>query len=253
MSGQTTWAVVIVIVLAAAVIGFLMGRASGGGSRQRTQELEAEVAEHKKAVDTYKREVEQHFDKTASLFVSMAGSYKELFEHLSSGYAKLSDGEEKDLFRQHVATMLLDGPKDEDGNVVDSEQSAAVSTDDKSESPAESSETSKAAAPADEPVTDNEASDAASEVGRSSVKEEPTKESPVEEKPAEPSEKVQAEAEQPMRLSPEEQKESEIRGVAPPHSAPMEEAAAERALENAGPAENKADDAQAPVDEEKKS
>jgi len=39
--------------------------------------------------------------------VSMAGSYKDLFEHLSSGYEKLSDKSARDVFRERVDTMLM--------------------------------------------------------------------------------------------------------------------------------------------------
>ncbi|MBA4742724.1 MAG: DUF1043 family protein [Azoarcus sp.] len=113
MTGQAMWAFVIVAVVAAALIGFLFGRTNGNGAKQKLKELEADLQGKDRELAVYKREVDAHFDQTASLFVSMAGSYKALFEHLSEGYAKLSDGSDRDLFRERVATLLIDGPRHE--------------------------------------------------------------------------------------------------------------------------------------------
>jgi len=63
-------------------------------------------------IEGYRKEVETHFDKTATLFVSMAGSYKELFEHLSSGYEKLSSGSARTLFQQRVDALLVGSARD---------------------------------------------------------------------------------------------------------------------------------------------
>ena len=106
MTEQTWWLVGALATLIAAAIGFFVGR-SFGGAKKRVDELEAEVARQKDEISGYKREVESHFDKTASLVASMAGSYKDLFEHLSSGYEKLSSGSTRDLFRERVTGLLL--------------------------------------------------------------------------------------------------------------------------------------------------
>ena len=68
------------------VAGWRVGNADCGRNRflrrpqlrrrqKRVDELEAEVARQKDEISGYKREVESHFDKTASLVASMAGSY----------------------------------------------------------------------------------------------------------------------------------------------------------------------------------
>jgi uncharacterized membrane-anchored protein YhcB (DUF1043 family) len=116
MSGQALWAFVIVLVLVAAGLGFFFGRVSNSGMKERLREAEEAVGRKDSELAAYRREVDAHFDKTATLFVSMAGSYKSLFEHLSSGYEKLSDGSSRDLFRERVATLLIDAPR-EDGAV----------------------------------------------------------------------------------------------------------------------------------------
>lgn len=113
MSGQALWAFVIVLVLVAAGLGFFFGRVSNSGMKERLREAEDAVGRKDSELTSYRREVDAHFDKTATLFVSMAGSYKDLFEHLSNGYEKLSDGSSRDLFREHVATLLIDAPQEE--------------------------------------------------------------------------------------------------------------------------------------------
>ncbi|MGL1832363.1 ZapG family protein [Rhodocyclaceae bacterium SMB388] len=115
MTEQMGWILAIAAVIVAAVISFFVGRRSGS-SKERIEELETEVTRQKEEISTYKQEVESHFDKTATLFVSMAGSYKDLFEHLSSGYEKLSEGSARELFKERVAALLLDGPKSAEGS-----------------------------------------------------------------------------------------------------------------------------------------
>lgn len=114
MTEQMGWVLAIAAVILAAVIGFFVGRRSGS-SKERIEELETEVTRQKEEISIYKQEVESHFDKTATLFVSMAGSYKDLFEHLSSGYEKLSEGSARELFKERVASLLLEGPKNAEG------------------------------------------------------------------------------------------------------------------------------------------
>lgn len=138
MSGQALWAFVIVLVLVAAGLGFFFGRVSNSGMKERLREAEEAVGRKDSELASYRREVDAHFDKTATLFVSMAGSYKDLFEHLSSGYQKLSDGSGRDLFREHVATLLIDAPQQEEAvaPVVEEagpERAAAPAPDERSD------------------------------------------------------------------------------------------------------------------------
>lgn len=151
MTGQAMWAFVIVAVVAAALIGFLLGRANGNGAKQKLKELEEDLQGKDRELAGYKREVDAHFDRTASLFVSMAGSYKALFEHLSEGYAKLSDGSDRDLFRERVATLLIDAPReggshDEDATPRDQ----ATTAPDADDSARDETEASQPQADADE-------------------------------------------------------------------------------------------------------
>lgn len=106
MTPQTAWLIAISAVVLVGVVAFFIGR-STAGTKARIDELEAELSSKRAEVEGYRKEVEQHFDKTATLFVSMAGSYKEMFEHLSSGYEKLSTGSARELFQQRVDSLLI--------------------------------------------------------------------------------------------------------------------------------------------------
>lgn len=166
MTEQTWWAVGIAAVLLSAVIGFFIGRQSGG-ARRRVSELEGEITRQQEEIAGYKREVEAHFDKTATLFVSMAGSYKNLFEHLSSGYEKLSEGSARDLFKQRFAAVLLEGASEETLQAA-AEPSRAAEGADATESPADEpageARPESVEAPADTPAQVEPRADAQSEI-----------------------------------------------------------------------------------------
>ena len=132
MTPQTAWLIAISAVVIVGVVAFFIGRSSAG-TKDRINELEAELSSKKAEVEGYRKEVEQHFDKTATLFVSMAGSYKEMFEHLSSGYEKLSTGSARELFQQRVDALLLGaarstGSADEAGKLLGGAAGAGVAS-----------------------------------------------------------------------------------------------------------------------------
>ncbi|WP_291987453.1 DUF1043 family protein [Candidatus Accumulibacter sp. ACC007] len=107
MTEQTMWLIGGAAVIVAALIGYFVGRSPLGGKTKRVAALEAEVSRQQDEIAGYKRDVESHFDKTATLVASMAGSYKDLFEHLSSGYEQLSSGSARQLFRDRVVGLLV--------------------------------------------------------------------------------------------------------------------------------------------------
>ena len=107
-------ALLIVAVIIAAVVGFMIGRRMNVDNqqaiRQLTAEHEQQMLEKQAEIDAYHDKVHAHFDKPASLFVNMAGSYKDLFDHLSAGYDQLGGlGMDKKLPER--AGALLDDPE----------------------------------------------------------------------------------------------------------------------------------------------
>ncbi len=114
---ELTWIVAVLALLAGGLIGYLAARFSGPGKRMH--ELEAEIEKQKEQMAEYQKNVDAHFDKTANLFVSMTGSYKALYEHLSEGYEKLAPGS-RILFRERMNTMLLtETPRETDYDASD--------------------------------------------------------------------------------------------------------------------------------------
>lgn len=157
MTPQTAWLVAIFAVVIVGVVAFFIGRGTAG-TKARIDELEAELSTRQAEVEGYRKEVEQHFDKTATLFVSMAGSYKELFEHLSSGYEKLSTGSARELFQQRVDALLIGSARgassgDEAGKLLAGGAAAAAAgaatADAATSAPAAAGETSEAGVTAD--------------------------------------------------------------------------------------------------------
>ena len=114
MSLNEMIAILIVAVIVAAVIGFIIGRRMNIDNQEAIRQLNAEhelqLQAKQAEIDSYHNKVNEHFDKTASLFVNMAGSYKDLFDHLSAGYDQLGElGMDKKL--PDRAGALLDGPE----------------------------------------------------------------------------------------------------------------------------------------------
>ncbi|MEX1201362.1 MAG: DUF1043 family protein [Methylophaga sp.] len=114
MSDIQMFAALIVAVIIAVIVGIFIGRRMTVDNqeivRQLTEEHEQQMLQKQAEIDSYHDKVHEHFDKTASLFVNMAGSYKELFDHLSAGYDQLGElGMDKKL--PDRAGALLDGPE----------------------------------------------------------------------------------------------------------------------------------------------
>lgn len=123
MDVQQVWAIAAVAALIAGLAGFLIGRSrpdpqaghAGQAEQARIQALEAEIGERKAELDRrqaeldgYRGAVDAHFDKTATLFAEMAGSYRNLFQHLSSDYEKLSSASDRERFKARISALLLD-------------------------------------------------------------------------------------------------------------------------------------------------
>ncbi len=114
MTTNEIWAIGIVAVVIAMIIGFLIGRRQPAGSPEQVKDLtqahERQLSQVQTELDAYKEEVHLYHEKTANLFVSMAGPYKEMFDHLTEGYDKLGNFSERKVLPDR-AGALLDGPE----------------------------------------------------------------------------------------------------------------------------------------------
>jgi hypothetical protein len=113
MTSATIWTLFALGIIFAALLGFALGRRQAPGGTAQLKEVEEqheqELAQKQLELEAYQEQVHQHYHKTASLFKEMAGSYKELFDHLSVGYEQLGDLSEQRVLPER-AGALLDGP-----------------------------------------------------------------------------------------------------------------------------------------------
>lgn len=112
MSTNEMWGILIITVIFAAIAGFVLGRrkASGGQAEIQSlmQEYEQKISHQQAELDTYKSQVHEHYDQTATLFKDMAGSYKKMFDHLSVGNEQLGNLSDQRVLPER-AGALLDG------------------------------------------------------------------------------------------------------------------------------------------------
>jgi uncharacterized protein len=105
----TAAAIIIGIALtAAAVIGFYVGRHTAPGKR-RVDSLQEELEQSRRQMADYRESVNRHFEKTANLFTNMAGSYRDLYDHLRESYGTLTDTPGRPLLPERAGALLEAG------------------------------------------------------------------------------------------------------------------------------------------------
>jgi uncharacterized protein len=116
------WLILILAVIFAGIIGFTIGRRKAPGGQDEIknlmQEYEQQLSQKHDELEAYQQLVHEHYDTTADVFKNMAGSYKEMFDHLSSGYEQLGNLSDKRVLPER-AGALLDGPDVYENNVND--------------------------------------------------------------------------------------------------------------------------------------
>lgn len=113
MTTTTIWTLFALGIVFAGLIGFALGRRQAPGGTAQMKEMEdiheQELAQKQLELEAYQQQVHDHYNKTANLFKGMAGSYKELFDHLSVGYEQLGNLSDQRILPER-AGALLDGP-----------------------------------------------------------------------------------------------------------------------------------------------
>ncbi|OOG28628.1 hypothetical protein B1C78_01345 [Thioalkalivibrio denitrificans] len=105
MSPTAAWILIIIAVAAAGIIGFFTGRNTAPGKRQ-VDALQKELEDNRQAMSEYKESVNHHFEKTATLFTGMAGSYRALYDHLRESYGELTDSPAHRLLPERPGALL---------------------------------------------------------------------------------------------------------------------------------------------------
>lgn len=78
MNEITMVAAAVLLLLAGAGIGFLLGRKGRSSATSKLEETRAEY-------DDYRKDVTRHFDQTAEQFHAIGQQYRDLYEHMAKG------------------------------------------------------------------------------------------------------------------------------------------------------------------------
>ena len=112
MSTAEIWGILILAVIFSGLLGFVFGRRKAPGGQDEIksmmQEYEQQLSQKQEELEGYQQLVHEHYDTTANLFKNMAGSYKKMFDHLSTGYEQLGNLSDKRVLPER-AGALLDG------------------------------------------------------------------------------------------------------------------------------------------------
>ncbi|WP_299180941.1 DUF1043 family protein [uncultured Neptuniibacter sp.] len=103
---ENIWLLSIAALIIGAVIGFLMGRSGGNNNRQT--ELTQQLEDTRQELESYKSEVAEHFEKTASLVNDLTNSYKDVHQHLAEGAQELCQPGTIDMALEPAMTPKLE-------------------------------------------------------------------------------------------------------------------------------------------------
>lgn len=104
------WVLLIVLsVVLAGLLGFWIGRITSH-ERRLIRELEAELDNRMQELNRYRSAVNQHFDRTATLFAGMAGAYRDLYHHLAESCEELADKPTRERLEDRAGRLLANVP-----------------------------------------------------------------------------------------------------------------------------------------------
>ncbi|WP_026340580.1 YhcB family protein [Thioalkalivibrio sp. ALJT] len=95
----------ILAIVVAALVGFWVGRTTGD-ERKLIRELEEELDRRMQELTRYRGQVNDHFDRTATLFASMAGTYRDLYHHLAQSAEDLADKPTRERLEDRAGQLL---------------------------------------------------------------------------------------------------------------------------------------------------
>lgn len=99
----------ILAIVVAGLVGFWVGRVTSD-ERKLIRELEEELDRRMQELTRYRSQVNDHFDRTATLFATMAGSYRDLYHHLAQSAEELADKPTRDRLEDRAGRLLSNVP-----------------------------------------------------------------------------------------------------------------------------------------------
>jgi len=118
------WLLMIVLaVVLAGLLGFWIGRTTSH-ERRLIRELETELDNRMQELNRYRSAVNQHFDRTATLFAGMAGAYRDLYHHLAESCEELADRPTRERLEDRAGRLLANVPVRENREAREGQQDA---------------------------------------------------------------------------------------------------------------------------------
>ncbi|WP_018860632.1 MULTISPECIES: YhcB family protein [unclassified Thioalkalivibrio] len=105
----------ILAIVVAGLVGFWVGRVTSD-ERKLIRELEEELDRRMQELTRYRGQVNDHFDRTATLFATMAGSYRDLYHHLAQSAGELADKPTRDRLEDRAGRLLSNVPNRDYGD-----------------------------------------------------------------------------------------------------------------------------------------
>lgn len=99
----------ILAIVVAGLVGFWIGRVTSD-ERKLIRELEEELDRRMQELTRYRSQVNDHFDRTAALFATMAGSYRDLYHHLAQSAEELADRPTRERLEERAGRLLSNVP-----------------------------------------------------------------------------------------------------------------------------------------------
>ena len=96
----------VALVVAGGALGFWLAQVRMRGETARADEVREQF-------DDYRREVTQHFGRTAEHFKAIGREYRELYEHMASGADSLCDREAVDVKLSFAPKSILESIADD--------------------------------------------------------------------------------------------------------------------------------------------
>lgn len=118
----------ILAIVVAGLVGFWIGRATSN-ERKLIRELEAELDRRMQELTRYRSQVNEHFERTATLFASMAGTYRDLYHHLAQGAEDLADKPVRERLEDRAGLLLSNMTHRDDGSAPREAAGGANETD----------------------------------------------------------------------------------------------------------------------------
>lgn len=118
------WLLMILLaVVLAGLLGFWIGRTTSH-ERRLIRELETELDNRMQELNRYRSAVNQHFDRTATLFAGMAGAYRDLYHHLAESCEELADRPTRERLEDRAGRLLANVPVRESREAREGSQDA---------------------------------------------------------------------------------------------------------------------------------